>query len=1013
MKKTGFCASLIMMFFAMIGYASSDAPYDPSVFKGLKYRCIGPSRGGRVTTVTGIASQPSVFYMGATGGGVWKTTDYGQNWINVSDGFFETGSIGAIQVADSDPDIVYVGTGSDGIRSNVIVGRGVYKSENAGKSWKFIGLREAGQIGAVEIHPENPDIVFVAAIGNVFGPNPERGVFRSLDGGGTWEKVLFLSDKTGAVDLEFSPDNPDEIYACFWHCERKPWTIISGAAEGGLFKSCDGGTTWVHLTQGLPQDLIGKSDLAVSPAAPDRVYVLMEAAPGGGLYRSDDRGQSFTLISDKEDLVNRPFYYTNLDADPTDGDVLYVNTGRFWKSQDGGKTWQSRPTPHGDNHDMWINPQNPDIFIQSNDGGANVSLDGGKTWSTQHNQPTAELYQVDIDDQFPYWVYAGQQDSSTIAVPSLPPYPSPTGPSGYWLSVGGCETGPAVPKPGNHNIVYANCKGRFGRYNKETGQEMQFYVGAANMYGHNPKDLKYRFQRVSPIHVSPHDSNVVYHASQYLHKTTDEGVTWETISPDLTAFDPSKQVISGSPITRDITGEEFYSTIYAVRESPLEKGLIWVGANDGPIHVTRNGGKTWAEVTPRDLPPGGRVQTVEPSPHRAGKAYVAVYRYMLNDWQPYIFRTEDYGRTWTLLTTGQNGIPKDYPTRAVREDPDREGLLYAGTEFGLFISFDDGMHWQSFQLNLPVTPVTDIRVHQKDLVLSTMGRSFWILDNVTPLHQLGESVIAASSHLYPPRDAYRMHYRARSFRGPVTVPEYLEPGVMIDYFLAEKTEGALSLEIRDANGSLIRSLSSEKQDVSLEGLSFEDLVEAMKKVGGPRLSKSPGMNRIFWDMSHAGAWSGGSGFRSRGGPMVAPGTYQATLIVGDLIHSERFRVLMDPRVKEDGVTQADLVALESLALQVRDTLSRANRLVESIRRAKDSEEIGRDKKEKLTAIYTKLVTAEGPYPQPMLVDQISYLYSMLTTADQKPGRDAYLRLDELNRELSVCISEVEDILENE
>jgi photosystem II stability/assembly factor-like uncharacterized protein len=1020
MRKIVTCSSLIVLFFLISGFAvsihaqiqdsDSNIIYDSMHFKGLKYRCIGPSRGGRVTTVTGIASQPSVFYMGATGGGVWKTVDYGRNWVNVSDSYFETGSIGAIQVADSDPNIIYVGTGSDGIRSNVITGRGVYKSEDAGETWKFLGLRDVGQIGAVEVHPDNPDIVFVAAIGNVFGPGEERGVYRSFNGGNGWEKVMFLSDKTGAVDLEICPDNPDEIYAAFWHCERKPWTIISGADEGGIFKSSDGGATWIHLTEGLPQDLIGKSDLAVSPADPNRIYVLMEAAPGGGLYRSDDRGQSFELVSDKVELVNRPFYYTNLDADPTNADILYVNTGRFWKSEDAGKTWQNQSTPHGDNHDMWINPQNPDVYIQSNDGGANVTLDGGRTWSSQFNQPTAELYQVDIDDQFPYWVYAGQQDNSTIAVPSLPPSPSPPGPIGYWISIGGCETGPAVPKPGNHNIVYANCKGRFGRYNKKTGQEMQFYVGAANMYSHNPKDLKYRFQRVSPIHVSPHDPEVVYHASQYLHRTTDGGVTWETISPDLTENDPSKQVISGSPITRDITGEEFYSTIYAVRESLLEKGLIWVGANDGPIHVTRDGGKTWKNITPKDLPPGGRVQTAEPSPHRASKAYVAVYRYLLNDWQPYIYRTEDYGQTWTRLTTGQNGIPDDFPTRVVREDPEREGLLYAGTEFGMFISFDDGAHWQSFQLNLPVTPVTDIKIYRKDLVLSTMGRSFWILDNLTPLHQLGEGVMNAQYHLYPPRDAYRMHFRSRSFRGSVSVPEYLEPGVMIDYCITKEPDRAVVLEIRDANGNLIRSFASEEKDVQSVGLAFEDLVEAMKRVGGPILPTSPGMNRFFWDMRHARAWNQREDRRGMGGPVVAPGTYQAKLIIGDWTHTERFRVLVDPRVTEDGVTQADLVAQESLSLQVRDTLSRANRLVEQIRKARESAEVSRKNKEKLSAIYAKLVTATGPYPQPMLVDQLSYLSSMLIRADQKPGRDAYVRFDELDKELSGYLSAVERVL---
>lgn len=1018
MRKNEIIPFLLLFFLFLGAVAVSHAQkqnndpntlYDPSAFKDLRYRCVGPTRGGRVTTVTGIASQPGVFYIGATGGGVWKTMDYGQNWTNVSDGYFQTGSIGAIQVADSDPNIIYVGTGSDGIRSNVIAGRGVYKSEDAGKTWKFLGLRETGQIGAVEIHPGNPDIVFVAAMGSAFGPNPERGVFRSLDGGNTWEKVLFLSDKTGAVDLEISPDNPDEIFAAFWHCQRKPWTIVSGAAEGGLFKSSDGGTTWIHLTEGLPQDLIGKSDFAVSPAKPDRLYVLMEAAPGGGLYRSDDRGRSFELVSDKEELLNRPFYYTNLDADPTDADILYVNTGRFWKSMDGGKTWRSLSTPHGDNHDMWINPRDPDIFIQSNDGGANVTLDGGKTWSTQLNQPTAELYQVDIDDQFPYWLYAGQQDSSTIAVPSLPPYPSASGPAGYWLTVGGCETGPAVPKPGDHNIVYANCKGRFGRYNKKTGQEMQFYVGAADMYGHNPKDLKYRFQRVSPIHVSPHDPDVVYHASQYLHRTTDGGVTWETISPDLTEFDPSKQVISGSPITRDITGEEFYSTIYAVQESSLEKGLIWVGANDGPVHVTRDGGKTWTNVTPKGLPSGGRVQTVEPSPHRASKAYVAVYRYLLNDWQPYIYRTEDYGQSWVRLTTGQNGIPLDFPTRVVREDPDREGLLYAGTEFGIFISFDDGAHWQSFQLNLPVTPVTDIKVHQKDLVLSTMGRSFWILDNITLLHQLEGSVVNAPYYLYPPRDSYRMRFRFRSFGRSMDVPEYLQPGVMIDYFITEKPDDAVVLEIRDTVGNLVRSFSSRREKLSWEGLSSEDLVEAMKRSGGPMVAASPGMHRFFWDMRHAGAWTLRTG-RGRGGPMVSPGIYQAKLIIGEWTRTERFRVLVDPRVREDGVTRADLVAQESLGLQVRNLLSMANRVADRIQKARDLEDVSLKDKDRLDLLYGKLVTGSVIYPQPQLIDQVSYLLSMLNGADQKPGRDAYARFDELNQALSDAVSEVTQIL---
>ena len=995
--------------------------FDASLFSGLKYRYVGPSRGGRVTAVAGIASQPSTFYMGATGGGVWKTTDYGQTWFNVSDGYFETPSIGAIRVAQNNPDIVYVGTGSDGIRSNVITGRGIYKSVDAGKTWQMSGLRNTGQIGAVEIHPENADVVFVAAIGHPFGPNPERGVYKTRDGGKSWTKVFFISDSTGAVDLEFAPDNPNEIYAGMWRGERKPWTIISGSRnEGGLYKSTDGGESWRKLTNGLPGGIFGKSDLAVSPADPNRVYVLIEAPVGeGGVYRSDDRGESFRLISTRASLLDRPFYYCNIDADPTNADILYVNSTGYFKSTDAGETWQRRSTPHGDNHDQWMNPDNPDIYVQGNDGGVNVTRDGGETWSTQYNQPTAELYQVNVDDQFPYWLYAGQQDNSTIMVPSIPPYSPAAGHTHFWRAIGGCETGPAVPKPGNHNIVYANCKGRFGRYNKLTGQEKQYYVGASNMYGHNPRDLKYRFQRVSPIHVSPHDPDVVYHASQYLHKTTDDGVTWETISPDLTAFEPDKQVISGSPVTRDITGEEFYSTIYAVQESPLQKGLIWVGANDGPIHVTLNGGKNWTNVTPEDLPSGGRVQTIEASPHNPAKAYVAVYRYLLDDWQPYIFRTDDYGDTWTRLTTGKNGIPSDYPTRAVREDPDREGLLYAGTEFGMYISFDDGRSWQDFQHNLPRTPVTDIKIYRKDLVISTMGRGFWIMDNLTPLHQLKSELADADYHLYGPKKAIRIRYRSYG-RNPDD-PEYPPPGAAIDYYLAEKIEKEIKLEILNEAGKVIRSFSNsnEKHEDKWPTPGLEDKIDSMTSMGTPLLSIEPGMHRLIWDLSYQGPWHAAQNRAGRNGPMVPPGMYQARLTIGKWSHTERFEVCMDPRIVDDGVTQIDIKAQVDLGRKVQHLLSRGRIAATHLQSARekikgnvgknDRQAVSLDKK--LAALESRLVTADGRYPQPMLVDQISYLNSMLNRADQKPGRDAYVRYDELKSALSKCILELKKILE--
>ncbi len=480
-------------------------------FDIFRYRNIGPTRGGRVTAVEGVIDQKGTFYMGATGGGVWKTTDFGLNWINVSDGFFATPSIGAIAVVQSNPNVVYVGTGSDGIRSNVITGKGVYKSTDAGKSWKHAGLTDAGQIGAVEIHPDNLEVVFVAAIGQAFHPNSERGVFRSKDGGESWEKVLFIADTVGVSDIEFSPDDPKTIYAAAWRAERKPWTIISGGKNGGIYKSPDGGDSWELKRKGLPEGLIGKIDLAVSASDPDRLSAIVEAqGDAGGLYRSDDRGESFRQISDRKELVNRPFYYTNLESNPLNADILFSNANRFMRSDDGGETWRVLSTPHGDNHDIWIHPADTSLWVQANDGGVNVTTNSGKSWTTQTNQSTAELYQVEVDDQHPYWLYAGQQDNSTISVPSHPPLYAPGGGINLWTAVGGCETGPAVPKPGEPWIVFSNCKGRFGTYDKRTGQERQYYVGAANIYGHNPRDMKFRFQRVAPIHVSPHDANTVY-----------------------------------------------------------------------------------------------------------------------------------------------------------------------------------------------------------------------------------------------------------------------------------------------------------------------------------------------------------------------------------------------------------------------------------------------------------------------------------------------------------------------
>ena len=995
--------------------------YDPALFADLDYRMVGPSRGGRVTAVAGHAGEEGTFYMGATGGGLWKTTDYGQSWANVSDGYFSTGSIGSIRVAPSNPRVIYVGTGSDGIRSNVIAGRGVYRSDDAGETWKDIGLHETGQIGAVLIHPRDPDLVYVAALGHAFGRNPDRGVYRSSDGGANWEQVLFTSDSVGAIDLEMHPTDPNTIYAAMWRGERKPWTIISGmeasGRENGIWRSRDGGDTWTLMDEGLPTGLIGKIDLAVSPDDPARVYALVETKePEEGLYRSDDAGSTWRMVTNQKRIMDRPFYYTNVDADPTDADVVYVNATQFWKSTDGGATFERRSTPHGDNHDMWINPIDPLVMIQSNDGGANVTRDGGLTWSTQHNQPTAELYQVDVDDRFPYWLYAGQQDNSTIMVPSrVPEVSGLSGPESYWMAIGGCETGPVVPKPGDPDIVYANCKGRFGRYNHRTGQEKQYYVGAVNLYGVNPGELPYRFQRVVPIEVSPHDPGTVYHGSQFVHRTRDEGVTWEQISPDLTAFRPERQVISGTPITRDITGEEHYSVLYVIEESPVEPGVIWTGANDGPVHVTRDDGETWTEVTPPDMPAEGRIQNIDPSPHQGGRAYVAGYRHLLDDFRPYIYRTDDYGESWTLLTDGTNGIPDDYPTRVVREDPDRPGLLYAGTEFGMFISFDDGVHWQSFQLDLPITPITDLRVHNQDLVVSTMGRSFWVLDDVTPLHEIDETLASAEVHLFQPRDAYRVRGGGRGRGGPASGrPQYPQLGASIDYYLGDDVGGEVTLEILDHEGRTVRGFTSTAGGYPYE--EFQDMGAPQR--GGteePRVATAAGMHRFVWDLQYPG------GLADRG-PLAVPGRFEVRLTVDGRSQTRSFDILMDPRVAADNVTLADLQEQFALNIRIRDAIIRGRLAVQDLESAKEATEAGvesgRDAAERamaaleeLAEVEQALVTkTEGSYQTPMLVDQLSYLYSMTSGADQRPGRDAYERLQVLEQELERHIETLQRIM---
>ena len=944
--------------------------------------------------------------MGVASGGLFRTTDSGVTWTPITDGKVPLGSTGAVAVADSDPNVIYLGTGSDGVRSNVSTGRGVYKSTDGGQTWKFAGLYNAGQIGAVRIHPTNPDIVWVAAGGDIFKPNSERGVFKTTDGGQTWRKVLFVSDTVGAMDVELQPSNPNVVYAWMSRIERKPWTIISGSREGGFYKSTDGGDNFTRITNGLPTDLIGKGNLAVTAANPNRIFALIEAKPGGGFYRSYDAGQTWFLINSQGSLIQRPFYYTTLGADPSNADVVYAGAEGFFKSVDAGKTFTTLRTPHGDNHDIWINPKDSNIMIQANDGGANVSTDGGRTWSTQMNQPTAEIYGIWVDNQFPYKLYGAQQDNTTLIISSqAEPYTVSD-----WRTGPGCETGPIMPHPLNPEIVYGSCKGQYGVMNLKTGQEKSYWIGAQSLYGNPASDLIYRMQRVSPMATSPHDPEVLYYGSQYVHRTRDKGVTWEKISPDLTARPDCCQGVSGEPITRDVTGEEFYSTLYAITESPLEKGVIWTGANDGPFHVTRDNGKTWTNITPKDLPAGGRVQYIEASPHRRGSAYFAVYRWLLGDYQPYIYRTDDYGKTWKRLTDGKNGIPADWPTRVVREDPDRAGLLYAGTEFGMFISFDNGAHWQPFQLNLPNVPVSDIKVHRKDLIVSTQGRAIWILDNISSLHQIPLSKPSEVT-LFKPRDGYRTR----------TAPTNLGP--VVEYYLPSVSEHAVVIEILDSKGAVLNSYSSDapalrpgrgNTGANMPGVGGAgpesqpdpDAAPARRAAPPPRVTKVAGLNRFAWDL------------RNQAGVTLPPGQYQVRLKFGVVKLTQPLNVLIDPRVAADGVTLADLQEQFEHNVRMRELVAEVNSLVTRVRAGQNklrdassaSSGNGDASLAALNAVAAKLLTEPVRYGKPGLQAHITYLAGMTANVDQKIGRDAIQRYEVLKKELETVRAEVDKLL---
>ncbi len=970
--------------------------YDPALLSALQWRSIGPFRGGRVTAVAGVPGEPRLFYMGATGGGVWRTMDDGASWQSLADSSFGTGSVGAIAVAASDANVIVVGMGETPIRGNVSHGDGVYGSTDAGRTWRHLGLERTSQISRVRIHPKDPDVIYVASQGRVFGPNEERGIYRSRDGGRTWSRILFVDAKTGASDLAMDPTNPRILYAGFWQVVRKPWTFESGGPGSSLWKSTDGGDTWTKLTgqegNGLPKGMLGKICVTVSPAKPDRVWAMVEAEEGG-LFRSDDAGRSWQRVNEERKLRQRAWYYNRLTADPVDPDRLYVLNVSLHRSKDGGRTFEGVSVGHGDTHDLWIAPEDPQRMVLGDDGGAEVTLDGGRNWSTLGNQPTAQFYRVAADDQFPYRLYGGQQDNSTVSIPSRT--------TGFgierqdWFAVGGCESGWVAPHPKDPQIVFAGCYlGYLSRIDLRTQQQREVTVYPDIALGHGVEGMKHRFQWNFPIVFSKHDPSALYAAGNRLFRSTDDGQSWTAVSPDLTRNDPSKLGASGGPITKDNTSVEYYCTIFSLSESPKQAGLWWAGSDDGRVHVTRDGCATWTDVTPSGLPEWSQINSVDASPHEPGTAFITAVRYKLDDFAPYVYVTRDYGKSWNRITSG---LPANSFVRVVREDPVRKGLLYAGSETGAWVSFDAGQRWQSLQRNLPTVPITDLLVKGDDVCISTQGRSFWILDDVTPLRQLTPDVAKSQAHLFAPATAVRFASASVTRTDAGTNPA---PGAVIRWTLKTAPADSIpvTLEILDSQNRVVRAWDRK-------GEVFADTTDKTRT--GDKVPARVGANSFVWNLRERAAfrlegtvlWAG-----TPDAPTAVPGRYTARLQVGERELLQPIAVIKDPRLE---TSDEDFRSQHALLVTIRDQFTRAHDAVASIRalrrdldatieRAKRADKTGALEDsakaigKRLTAVeealhQTKSKSNQDPLNFPVrLDDKLATLASTVGSADARP-----------------------------